>query len=133
MIVFMYPQPLEFIHRRSHAGKGNSNKRISSFGVARIIISSPDALQKPQLSPSFRSWLDKFIESRLNQDESLDGFPDSFESMIPEEAQSAIHEEVSEEVTPDSVSQAPAFPSSITYEELSFFFELFYKHQDSAK
>ncbi|EFP77503.1 hypothetical protein PGTUg99_002167 [Puccinia graminis f. sp. tritici] len=101
-----YDKPLEFIHRRSHAGKGNANKRISSFGVARIIISSPNALQKPLLSPSFKSWLDKFIESRLNQDESLNGFHGSFESMIPEETHSAIQEEVCEEMNPVPVLKA---------------------------
>ncbi|KNZ51610.1 hypothetical protein VP01_3889g1 [Puccinia sorghi] len=96
-------QPIHFIDYKRLAWPVESKKRVSSFGVARIIISAPTPLklQASQLSPTFRTWLIDFVESRLKLDESAESLGYSFDLVIPEEGSSFEHDQ---EIYPDNVS-----------------------------
>ncbi|WAR53977.1 hypothetical protein PtB15_3B487 [Puccinia triticina] len=118
-----FDEPLDFIHRRSNDDKGKSKQRRSSFGVARIIISTPNTIQMSQLSPSFKTWLGEFIESHLSEDASLERLADSFDPVIMEDAEDestqkpdspsvydTSHLEDCEEVDPETIQETEAKP-----------------------
>jgi len=85
--------PMDFIHYKRFTGPVEPKKRSSSFGIARIIISAPTALQASQLSPTFKTWLVDFVENRLNLDESAESLGQSFDTVIPEEGSSFEHDQ----------------------------------------
>jgi len=84
---------MDFIHYKRFAGPVESKKRASSFGIARIIISAPTALQASQLSPTFKTWLVEFVENRLNLDRSAESLGHNFDTVIPEEGSSFEHDQ----------------------------------------
>ncbi|PLW37823.1 hypothetical protein PCANC_21676 [Puccinia coronata f. sp. avenae] len=78
--------PGDFIHHRNCAGNSHSKKRVSSFGVARVLISTPaDSKGSQLLSPSFKTWLGEYIETRLNSEESKEGLVDDFDFVVTKE------------------------------------------------